>query len=65
LLGRVIGALGFTFRDEVVVEIEMIDIPDRLRRDVIVSRGGPLPFTHPQRSGRRNFLSLLLYNVVN
>ncbi len=38
LLGRVIGALGFTFRDEAIIEIEMIDIPDRLRRDVAVSR---------------------------
>jgi RNA polymerase sigma-70 factor (ECF subfamily) len=39
LLGRVIGALAFTFRDEAIIEIEMIDIPGRLRRDVIVSRG--------------------------
>ncbi|MGD0704521.1 MAG: sigma factor [Trebonia sp.] len=43
LLGRVIGALGFTFRDEAIIEIEMIDIPDRLRRDVVISRGGRLP----------------------
>lgn len=34
VLGRVIGALGFTFRDDVIIEIEMIDIPGRLRRDV-------------------------------
>jgi RNA polymerase sigma factor (sigma-70 family) len=38
LLGRVIGALGFTYRGEAIIEIEMIDIPDRLRRDVAVSR---------------------------
>ena len=37
LLGRAIGALGFTFRDEAVIEIEMIDLPGRLRRDVVVS----------------------------
>jgi RNA polymerase sigma factor (sigma-70 family) len=37
LLGRAIGALGFTFRDEAIIEIEMIDISDRLRRDVVVS----------------------------
>ena len=37
LLGRVIGALGFTFRDEAIIEIEMIDIPERLRHDVAVS----------------------------
>jgi len=36
LRGRVIGALGFTFRDEAVIEIEMIDISDRLRRDVVI-----------------------------
>jgi RNA polymerase sigma-70 factor, ECF subfamily len=36
VLGRVIGALGFTFRDEAIIEIEMIDIPGRLRRDVTV-----------------------------
>ena len=41
LFGRVIGALGFTFRDEAVIEIEMIDIPDRLRHDVVVTRPGP------------------------
>jgi hypothetical protein len=35
LLGRVIGALGFTFRDEAIIEIEMIDSPDRLRNDVV------------------------------
>jgi RNA polymerase sigma-70 factor (ECF subfamily) len=40
VLGRVIGALGFTFRDEVIVEIEMIDIPGRLRRDVDLVREG-------------------------
>ena len=40
LLGRVIGALGFTFRDEAIIEIEMIDIPGRLRRDVTVWRDG-------------------------
>jgi len=39
LLGRVIGALGFTFGDETILEIEMIDIPARLRRDVAVTRG--------------------------
>jgi RNA polymerase sigma factor (sigma-70 family) len=38
LLGRVIGALGFTYRGEAIIEIEMIDIPDRLRRDVAVLR---------------------------
>jgi RNA polymerase sigma factor (sigma-70 family) len=38
LLGRVIGALGFTYRGEAITEIEMIDIPDRLRRDVAVLR---------------------------
>jgi RNA polymerase sigma-70 factor (ECF subfamily) len=37
LRGRVIGALGFTFRDEAIIEIEMIDIPDRLRHNVVVS----------------------------
>jgi RNA polymerase sigma-70 factor (ECF subfamily) len=37
LLGRVIGALGFTFRDGAIIEIEMIDIPGRLRRDVTVA----------------------------
>jgi RNA polymerase sigma factor (sigma-70 family) len=37
LLGRAIGALGFTFRDEAIIEIEMIDLPGRLRRDVVVS----------------------------
>jgi RNA polymerase sigma factor (sigma-70 family) len=36
LLRRVIGALGFTFRGESIIEIEMIDIPRRLRRDVVV-----------------------------
>jgi|SRR5581483_5754141 len=39
LLGRVIGALGFTYRGDAIIEIEMIDIPDRLRREVAVSRG--------------------------
>jgi hypothetical protein len=54
LLGRVIGALGFTFRDEAIIEIEMIDIPDRLRRDVVISRGGRLPLpTQPSRSASR------------
>ena len=43
LLGRVIGALGFTYRGEAVIEIEMIDIPDRLRRDVAVPRDRHLP----------------------
>jgi hypothetical protein len=43
LLGRVIGALAFTFRDEAIVEIEMIDIPGRLRRDVTVPRHKRLP----------------------
>lgn len=38
LVGRVIGALGFTFRDQAIIEIEMIDIPERLRHDVVVSR---------------------------
>ncbi len=38
LLGRVIGALGFTYRSETIIEIEMIDIPDRLHHDVAVSR---------------------------
>jgi RNA polymerase sigma factor (sigma-70 family) len=38
LLGRVIGALGFTFRGEAIIEIEMIDIPDLRRRHVVVSR---------------------------
>jgi hypothetical protein len=42
LLGRVIGALGFTFGDEAIIEIEMIDIPDRLHHNVVVSRAGPL-----------------------
>ncbi|MGE5136999.1 MAG: sigma-70 family RNA polymerase sigma factor [Gemmatimonadota bacterium] len=42
LLGRVIGALGFTFRDEAIIEIEGIDIPERLRRDVVVPRDGRL-----------------------
>jgi RNA polymerase sigma-70 factor (ECF subfamily) len=36
VLGRVIGALGFTYRGEVIIEIEMIDIPSRLRRDVTI-----------------------------
>jgi hypothetical protein len=51
LLGRVIGALGFTFRAGAIIEIEMIDIPDRLRRDVAVSRGEgvPLPTQLPAR----------------
>ncbi len=40
MFGRVIGALGFTFRDEAIIEIEMIDIPDRLRHDVAVSPAG-------------------------
>ena len=31
LLGRVIGALGFTYRGDAIIEIEMIDIPDGLR----------------------------------
>jgi hypothetical protein len=26
-LGRVIGALGLTYRDEAIIEIEMIDTP--------------------------------------
>ena len=47
VLGQVIGALGFTYRDEAVIEIEMIDIPGRLRRDVTVLPGG-----HP-RSGAK------------
>lgn len=38
LLGRVIGALGFTYRGEAIIEITMIDTPDRLRHDVMVSR---------------------------
>jgi len=38
LLGRVIGALGFTYCGDAIIEIEMIDIPDRLRREVAVSR---------------------------
>ena len=38
LLGRVIGALGFTYRGDAIIEIEMIDISGRLRRDVAVSR---------------------------
>jgi RNA polymerase sigma factor (sigma-70 family) len=42
LLGRVIGALGFTIGDEAIIEIEMIDIPGRLRNDVVVSRARPL-----------------------
>jgi ketosteroid isomerase-like protein len=42
LLGRVIGALGFTYRDEAIAEIEMIDLPGRLRRDVAVIRAGRL-----------------------
>jgi RNA polymerase sigma-70 factor, ECF subfamily len=41
LFGRVIGALGFTYRDEAITEIEMIDVPGRLRRDVAVSRASP------------------------
>jgi hypothetical protein len=54
LLGRVVGALGFTFRDEAIIEIEMIDVPDRLRRDVVISRGGRLPLpTQPSRSASR------------
>jgi RNA polymerase sigma-70 factor (ECF subfamily) len=58
LLGRVIGALGFTFRDEAIIEIEMIDIPDRLRRDVVISRGGRLPLpTQPSRSASRQAAS--------
>jgi RNA polymerase sigma-70 factor (ECF subfamily) len=36
VLGRVIGALGFTFRGEAIIEVEMIDIPGRLRDDVTV-----------------------------
>lgn len=36
-LGRIIGALGFTYRGEAVLEIEMIDIVGRLRRDVMLS----------------------------
>jgi hypothetical protein len=37
-LGRLTGALGFTFEDETITEIEMIDIPAHLRRDVIVQQ---------------------------
>lgn len=43
VLGRVIGALGFTFRDEAIIEIEMIDIAGRPRRDIVVASGGHLP----------------------
>jgi RNA polymerase sigma-70 factor (ECF subfamily) len=39
VLGRIIGALGFTFRDEAISEIEMIDAPGRLR-DVTVPPAG-------------------------
>jgi hypothetical protein len=38
-LGRIIGALGFTFGGEAIIEIEMIDLRDRLRRDIVVSHG--------------------------
>jgi RNA polymerase sigma-70 factor (ECF subfamily) len=36
VLGRVIGALGFTFHDAAISEIEMIDSPERLRHTVAV-----------------------------
>jgi RNA polymerase sigma factor (sigma-70 family) len=39
LLGRVIGALGFTFDGEAIIEIEMIDLRDRIRRDIVISPG--------------------------
>jgi RNA polymerase sigma factor (sigma-70 family) len=42
LLGRVIGALAFTFHGEAITEIEMIDVPDRLRRVIVIARG-PAP----------------------
>jgi RNA polymerase sigma factor (sigma-70 family) len=39
LLGRVIGALGFTFDGGAIIEIEMIDLRDRIRRDIVISPG--------------------------
>jgi RNA polymerase sigma-70 factor (ECF subfamily) len=54
LLGRVVGALGFTFHGEMIAEIEMIDIPGRLRHEVAGSRGGRLPSvggTRPHGTG--------------
>jgi RNA polymerase sigma factor (sigma-70 family) len=37
MLGRLIGALGFTFADESIIEIQMISFPDRLHHDVVIT----------------------------
>jgi RNA polymerase sigma factor (sigma-70 family) len=43
--GRLIGALGFTFRHDKITEINMISDPERLRHVDLAALDGPPPYT--------------------